>query len=112
MDTKPATERAEEYLRETGNYVRENPVPLLLGAIAVGFFLGLAARQLERERKHEPLHDALDEIRGFLKPLAKKARLAAEHSAEIVRDATGRVRDLDVENYAAPVTGWWRKVWG
>lgn len=111
MDTKPATERAEEYLRETGARVRENPVPLLLGAIAVGFFLGLAARHLERERKHEPLHDALDEIRGFLKPLAKKARRAAEHSAEIVRDATGRVRELDVEEYAAPVSGWWRKFW-
>ena len=92
--------------------MRENPVPLLLGAIAVGFFLGLAARHLERERRHEPLHDALDEIRGFLKPLARKARLAAEHSAEIVRDATGRVRDLDVDDYAAPVAGWWRKLWG
>ena len=112
MDTKEVTERAEDYLHETGRYVRENPVPLLLGAIAVGFFLGLAARHLERERRHEPIHDALDEIRGFLKPLAKKARRAAEHSADIVRDATGRVREIDVEEYSAPVSGWWRKLWG
>lgn len=87
-------------------------MPLLLGAIAVGFVLGLAARHLERERKHEPIHDALDEIRGFLKPLAKKARLAAEHSAEVVRDAAGRVREIDVEEYTSPVAGWWRKIWG
>jgi len=111
MDTNAVTERAEEYLHETGRYVRENPVPLLLGAVAVGFILGLAARQLEKERKHEPIHDALDEIRSFLKPLAKRARRAAEHSADIVRDAAGRVRDLDVDDCAAPMSGWWRKLW-
>jgi ElaB/YqjD/DUF883 family membrane-anchored ribosome-binding protein len=111
MDTNTVTERAEEYLQDTGRYVRENPVPLLLGAVAVGFLLGLAARQLDRERKHEPIHDALDEIRSFLKPLTKRARAAAEHSAEVVRDAAGRVREIDVDGYAAPVTGWWRKLW-
>ena len=111
MDTKPVNERAEESLHEMGQYVRENPIPLLLGAIALGFCLGLAARHLEREQKHEPIHDALDEIRGFLKPLAKKARRAAEHYAEVVRDAAGRVRELDVDEYATPVSGWWRKLW-
>ena len=111
MDTTEARERAENLLRDTDQYVRQNPIPLLLGAIAVGFLLGMVARQFERERKAEPIHDALDEIRGFLKPLAKKARRAAEHSAEVVRDAAGRVH-LDVDEYAAPVTGWWRKLWG
>ncbi len=111
MDTKAVTDRAEEYMHETGRYVRENPVPLLLGAVAVGFLLGLVARQLERERKPEPIHDALDEIRGFLKPLARRARQAAEHSAEVVRDAAGRVSEIGVEDYAAQVSGWWRKLW-
>jgi hypothetical protein len=112
MDPQAVTERAEEYLHETGRYVRENPVPLLLGAVAVGFLLGLAARQLERERKHEPIHDALDEIRTFLKPLARRARDAAGHSAGIVREAADRVRHLDAEDCAAPLSGWWRKLWG
>jgi hypothetical protein len=112
MDPNVVSERAEEYLHETGRYVRENPVPLLLGAVAVGFLLGLAARQMERERKHEPIHDALDEIRGFLKPLANRARHAAGHSADLVREAADRVRHLDAEEYAAPLGGWWRKLWG
>ena len=112
MEPNAVIERAEEYLQETGRYVRENPVPLLLGAVAVGFLLGLAARQLDRPRKHEPIHDALDEIRGFFTPLANRARRAAEHSADIVRDAAGRVRELDVEEYASPVSRWWRKLWG
>jgi len=110
METNAVTERAEDVLHETGRYVRENPVPLLLGAVAVGFLLGLVARRLEQERKREPIHDALDELRSFLKPLAKKARRAAEHSAEVVRDAAGRVREIEVEDYAAPVSGWWRKL--
>lgn len=112
MDHNEVTERAEEYLQETGRYVRENPVPLLFGAVALGFLLGLAARQLERERKHEPIHDALDEIRGFLKPLAKRARSAAGHSADLVRQAADRVRHLEAEECAAPLSGWWRKLWG
>lgn len=111
MDTNAVTERAEEYVHESGRYVRENPVPLLLGAIAVGFLLGLVARQLERERKREPIHDALDEIRGFLQPYARRARKAAVHSADVVRDAAERVREIDVDEYAAPVAGWWRKLW-
>lgn len=112
MDHNVVTERAEEYRHETGRYVRENPVPLLLGAVAVGFLLGLAARSLERERRREPIHDALDEIRGFLKPLARRAREAAGHSADIVRGAADRVRHLDAEDCAAPLSGWWRKVRG
>ena len=80
MEPNAVTERAEEYLQETGRYVRENPVPLLLGAVAVGFLLGLAARQLDRQRKHEPIHDALDEIRGLVSQLGFATETAQQTS--------------------------------
>ena len=111
MNTDEARERGGELVRDTDRYLRENPIPVLLGAIAVGFLLGTAVRKLEQERKAEPIHDALDEIRSFLKPLAKKARRAAADSADAVRDAAGKVRGLDVEEYTAPVLGWWQKLW-
>jgi ElaB/YqjD/DUF883 family membrane-anchored ribosome-binding protein len=111
MNTEEVRERGEEMIRDTDRYVRENPIPVLLGAVAVGFLLGIAVHKLEQERKAEPLHDALDEIRSFLKPLAKKARRAAAESAEAVRGAANRVREVDVDSCAAPMAGWWRKLW-
>ena len=115
MNTKQASDRAGEILRNTDHYVRENPVPVILGAVAVGFVIGLAVRSLDHDRKAAPIHDALDDLRTFLKPIARRGRKAYSHASDAVRDAAeqaaGRVRDIDLDDYAEPMAGWWRKLW-
>lgn len=115
MNTQDIKDQGQDLVRQTENYVRANPVPALIGAVAVGFVLGLAVRSLEPQREAEPLRDALNDLRGMLKPLAKKTRKAYAHSSDSVRDAVeqamDRAKDLDVDRYVDPVAGWWKKLW-
>ena len=107
--------RTQDLVREAESYVRGNPVPAILGAVAIGIVIGLVARSLEREREPEPIRDALDDLRAMLKPLAKKTRKAYANSSHAVHDAVNhaveRARDLDVEHYADPVAKWWKRLW-
>jgi ElaB/YqjD/DUF883 family membrane-anchored ribosome-binding protein len=115
MNTQDIKDQGQDIVRQTENYVRANPVPALLGAVAVGFALGLAVRSLEPEREAEPLRDALNDLRGMLKPLAKKTRKAYANSSDSVHDvleqAVKRAKDIDVDHYVDPVAGWWKKLW-
>jgi ElaB/YqjD/DUF883 family membrane-anchored ribosome-binding protein len=115
MNTQDIKDRRQDLVRETEDYVRGNPVPAILGAVAIGIVIGLVARSLERHREPEPLNDVLDELRAMLKPLAKKTRKAYANSSHAVQDAVHhaveRARDLDVEHYADPVAKWWKRLW-
>jgi ElaB/YqjD/DUF883 family membrane-anchored ribosome-binding protein len=115
MNTEDLKSQGNDLVRQTENYVRGNPIPALLGAAAVGFALGLVARSLEPRRESEPFQDALDELRSVIKPIAKKTRKAYANSSDAVRDAVEqaveRARDLDVDRYVDPVTGWWKRLW-
>ena len=115
MNTQDIKDQGQDLVRQTENYVRANPVPALIGAVAVGFVLGLAVRSLEPEREAEPLRDALNDLRGMLKPLKKKTSKAYANSSDTVREAVeqalDRAKDLHVERYVDPVAGWWKKLW-
>jgi len=103
--------QGQDLVRQTENYVRGNPIPSLLGAVAVGFALGLIARSLETRREPEPIHDALNELRALLLPLAKKTRKGLSESSDAVREAVEqaveRAREIDLD----PVAGWWKRLW-
>lgn len=107
--------QARALVEQTESYVRANPIPALLGAVAVGFVLGMVARSLETEREPEPIRDALNEIRSMLKPLAKKTRKTYAESSDVVREAVEkaveRAKDLDVDRYVDPVSAWWKRLW-
>ncbi len=107
--------QGQDLLRKAEIYVRANPLPAVLGAVAVGFALGLISRSLESQREPEPIRDALNEIRSMLKPLAKKTRKAYAGSSDVVRDAVEqaveRAKDLDVDRYVDPVSSWWKRLW-
>ncbi len=112
MNTDDAKEHAQDLLRETDNCIRANPIPAVLTAFGIGFAFGLATRLLEiPERKHEPLRDALDDLRSLLATGAKRGKRAYADSAEAVRDAVeqavDKARDLDVD----PVANWWKRLW-
>ena len=111
--------RTSELISGTDRYIRENPVPAILGALAVGFAIGLLTRYIDHPAESHPVRDYVDDtsssLGSFFRPVAKKTRRAYHQSSEAVRDAmenaSDRVRDIDVDHYVDPVAKWWRRLW-
>ena len=113
-------EKASRALERTEHFMRENPVPSILGAFGLGLVIGLAIRYAApRERKQElvvesPWGKFNWSILSlpFLWPLFKSARKKYEKSADAVADAmkdgVKRLRKVDVERYAKPIRKRWR----
>jgi len=118
-ETKEKAGRARE---RTEYFVRENPVPAILGALGIGIAIGLAIRYASpTERKTEievksPLGDLNWSILSlpFLWPFFKSARKKYEESADAVADAmkdgVKRLKKIDVNQYAKPIRKRW-KAW-
>lgn len=116
---------ATEALHRADSYVRENPMPTILGALALGFVVGLLIRPTEptprslwrdaRDVSRGYADDAEDQLRSLLTSIAKKSKKAYKKSSSAVRDAideaTDAARDLDVDDVADPVTSWFQKLW-
>ena len=117
--TKEKAGRARE---RTEYFVRENPVPTILGALGIGIAIGLAIRFASTsEQKAEvevksPLGDLNWSVLSlpFLWPLFKSAREKYESSADAVADAmkdgVKRLKKIDVDRYAKPIRKRW-KAW-
>jgi len=113
--TKEKAGRARE---RTEYFVRENPVPTILGALGVGIAIGLAIRYASAsERKTEiemksPLANLDWSLLSlpFLWPLFKSAREKYEKSADAMRDGVKRLKKIDVDRYAKPIRKRW-KAW-
>jgi ElaB/YqjD/DUF883 family membrane-anchored ribosome-binding protein len=97
----------------TEDFLRENPVPTILGALGLGIAIGLAIRYAApSERKKEI---ALESPWGkfnwsvlslpFLWPLFKSARKKSE---DVMRNGVKRLKKMDVERYAKPIRKRWR----
>ena len=114
-ETKEKASRARE---RTEYFVRENPVPTILGALGLGIAIGLAIRLASTsERKAEiemksPLGNLDWGVLSlpFLWPLFKSAREKYESSAEAVKDGVKRLKKIDVDRYAKPIRKRW-KAW-
>lgn len=111
-DRPPEEECTRDLLSEAGHAIRANPIPAVLIAFGVGFALGLATRLLEiPERRHEPMRDALDDIRLLLASGARRGKRVYADSADAVREAVEhaveKARDLEVD----PVAKWWQRLW-
>src|SRR6266446_6547942 len=113
--TKEKAGRARE---RTEYFVRENPVPTILGALGLGIAIGLAIRFASTsERKAEiELKSPLGNFDWgvlslpFLWPLFKSAREKYESSAEAVKDGVKQLKKIDVDRYAKPIRKRW-KAW-
>ena len=115
-------EKASRALERTEVFVRENPVPTILGALGIGIAIGLAIRYASpTERKAEievksPLGDLNWSVLSlpFLWPFFKSARKKYEESAEVMADAmkdgVKRLKKIDVNRYAKPIRKRW-KAW-
>ena len=112
-ETKEKAGRARD---RTKYFVRENPVPTILGALGLGIAIGLAIRFASTsERKAEiELKSPLGNFDWgvlslpFLWPLFKSAREKYESSAEALKDGVKQLKKIDVDRYAKPIRKRWK----
>jgi hypothetical protein len=112
-ETKEKASRARE---RTEYFVRENPVPTILGALGLGIAIGLAIRfaSTSEERAKVEAKSPLSNLDWsilslpFLWPLFKSAREKYERSAEAMKDGVKRLKKIDVDRYAKPIRKRWK----
>ena len=107
--------KSDEFLRETENYVRENPIPAILTALGVGFVLGLLVRLLESPRRDTievPIPKAAQKVRDFdyqaavlpfLWPVVKFFSSNYAASRKAATKAYKQASNIDVSDYVDPV---------
>jgi len=116
-DTWDQTRQKAVVVRErTEFFLRENPVPTVLGALALGLAIGLAIRYSSRpEEPQLTLKRALREIDwstispAFLPALMRSVKRGYADSAEAVKGGLERVKEVDVDDYVKPLRKRWTK---
>ena len=103
-------------------YVRENPVPSIIGALAIGLVIGLAIRYASRpEEKEIEVKSSLANFDWaslslpFLWPLFKSVKEKVEDSTEAVKESASRLKkqasdrwdDVDVDKIVKPLRKRW-----
>jgi hypothetical protein len=90
-------------------FLRENPVPLILGSLAAGLALGLAIRYASRadEKGKTPIERINWSVLSlpFLWPLFRSMKERIEESAETVSEG---VKGIDLERYTKPIRKRWK----
>jgi len=116
-DTWRQTKSKATTARErTEFFLRENPVPMILGALTVGLAIGFAIRHASEERHELEIKSPLERINWgvlslpFLWPFLKSVRDKYEDSAETVRHGVNRLKKIDIDDYAKPLRKRW-KAW-
>ncbi|MEP6809826.1 MAG: hypothetical protein ABI992_06255 [Chthoniobacterales bacterium] len=110
--TKVTASSARE---KTEILLRQNPVPTVIGALAVGLAIGLAIRYSSESAKREseiksPFGDVNLSMLSlpFLWPFLKSMQRRYEDSAELVKDGVDRLKSVDVDSYVKPLRKKWR----
>jgi hypothetical protein len=97
-------------------FLRENPVPTILGALAIGLAIGLAIRYASREEKEVEVKSPLGNVSWstlslpLLWPFFKTVKRKYEDSADVVKEGVDRINDIDVDRYVKPLRKRW-KAW-
>jgi ElaB/YqjD/DUF883 family membrane-anchored ribosome-binding protein len=120
MDTQNIESQAHEFVQEADRYARENPVPVVVGALVVGLVVGLLIRTPDRETSKfqelkGQLEEAEDNLRSLLSGIGKATRKNYKKGADAVRgavdSAVDAAQDIDVSDYVDPASKWFRKLW-
>lgn len=91
-------------------FLRENPVPIVIGALTVGLAIGLAIRYASRSEEKE-IATPVGRLNWsfvslpFLWPLLRAVKEKVEGSAEAVGDS---VKNIDLERYTKPLRKRWK----
>jgi hypothetical protein len=119
-DTWRQTKQIAGTARErTEFFLRENPVPTVIGALAIGLAIGLAIRYSSESAEREvevrsPLGNVDLSVLTlpFLWPFFKSVRSRYEDSADVVkegvREGVDRLKSVDVNQYVKPLRKRWR----
>lgn len=108
-------EKAGAARERTEIFLRENPIPTLLGALGIGIAIGLAIRYASTSS--EPEEKARDSAREaawsflslpFLWPLVRSVKEKAEDSAEAVKEGVDRLKKVKVSRYTKPIRRHWK----
>jgi hypothetical protein len=101
--------------QRTELFLRENPVPLVIGALAIGLVIGLAVHFASRqEEKEAEVKTPLGRFNlgvlslPFLWPLFRGMKEKLETSTDAVREGVGRVRSVDIDRYTKPLRKRWK----
>jgi hypothetical protein len=113
--TKEKAGRARD---RTEYFVRENPMPTILGALGLGIAVGLAIRYATEPKTEVEVKSPLGNVDWswsflslpFLWPFFKSAKEKYETSAEAVKDGVKRLKKIDIDDYAKPIRKRW-KAW-
>jgi ElaB/YqjD/DUF883 family membrane-anchored ribosome-binding protein len=115
-ETWDQTRQKAGVMRErTEVFLRENPVPTVLGALVLGLAIGLAIRYSSREE--EPTLSVKRALRemdwstampAFLPSIMRNMKKGYEGSAEAVKSGIDRVKDVDVDEYVKPLRKRWK----
>ena len=109
-------QKAIRVRERTEYFLRENPVPMILGALVAGVAIGMAIRYASSADQKEKIKSPLDGINWsflslpFLWPVFKSLKQTCEDSAETVKENVDRLKKLDIERYAKPIRKRW-KAW-
>ena len=114
--TKATATTARE---KTEFLLRQNPVPTVIGALAIGLAIGLAIRysseSAEREREvKSPFGDvnlgvlSLPFLWPFFKSVRRRYEDSAEAMSDAVKDGVDRLKGVDVDRYVKPLRKKWR----
>jgi hypothetical protein len=104
--------RASSARERTELFLRENPVPMILGALAAGLAIGLAIRYASRsDEKEMEIKTPLGRINWgfltlpFLWPLFRGMKDRFEDSTDSIREG---VKNIDLDHYAKPIRKRWK----
>ena len=104
--------RASGTRERTELFLRENPVPMIIGALAAGLVIGLAIRYASRsDDKEVEIKTPLGRINWgvlslpFLWPFIRGMKDKFEDSTEAVKES---VKGIDVDRYAKPIRKRWK----
>ena len=111
-------EKAGRARNRTEYFVRENPMPTILGALGLGIAVGLAIRYATEPKTDIEVKSPLGNVNWswsflslpFLWPFFKSAKEKYETSAEAVKDGVKRLKKIDIDDYAKPIRKRW-KAW-
>jgi hypothetical protein len=110
-------EKAGTARERTEFFLRENPVPTVIGALALGVAIGLAIRYASSsdDKKVESKSPLADVDLGilslpFLWPFFKSLRRKYDDSTDALKDGVDRLKKVDVDRYVKPLRKKW-KAW-
>ncbi|HEV3149110.1 MAG TPA: hypothetical protein VGZ24_10720 [Chthoniobacterales bacterium] len=108
-------EKAGMARQRTEFFLRENPVPTILGALAIGLAIGLAIRYSSSSDENEiEANPSLGNVHwGFLSlpflwPFVKSLKEKYRDSAEVVKEGVDRARNIDIHRYTKPIRKRWK----